>query len=283
MRRWAVARHAGPLLASSLLMAGGEEESARGDDARLQGVWSFALVEVEGVRQPEALFESNKIIISKGGRYTILQGPRITRGSLRLDPTKTPKHYDPEVTEGPGKGRSALGIYELSGDRYKICLSFRNGERPTEFVSKPGSGLLLFVFKREQNDVMPALLEIARQELTGTWQAVSYALDGQEASEEDMKRIKLKVDPAGQTTALRDDAAFISATTRVDTAKNPMAIDLTYTEGDLQGQTALGIYKVDNDVLTICRAAPGQTRPAEFASEPGSGHTLMTYKREKGS
>lgn len=280
MRRWALACHAGLLLASSLLLAADDQEAARTDLSRLQGVWSFALVEVEGVRQPEAPFESHKLVISKGGRYTILQGPRITRGSLSLDPTKTPKHYDPTVTEGAGKGRAYRGIYELTGDSYRICLSFRNAERPTEFASRPGSGLLLFVFKREQTDVLPALVEIARLEMAGTWQAVLHALDGREATEADVKRIQLKVDAVGMTTALQGDKLSRAATT-VDPAENPMAIDFSYTAGGFRGQTALGIYRVEDDRLTICRAAPGRARPATFASEPGSGDTLTTYEREK--
>jgi len=33
-----------------------------------------------------------------------------------------------------------------------------------------------------------------------------------------------------------------------------MTIDMAYTEGDDKGRTALGIYKIEDDVLTICRA-----------------------------
>jgi hypothetical protein len=56
---------------------------------------------------------------------------------------------------------------------------------------------------------------------------------------------------------------------------------MAYTEGDPKGRTALGIYKIEDDLLTICRAAPDKPRPDAFAAKPGSGLTLMTYKREK--
>jgi uncharacterized protein (TIGR03067 family) len=128
--------------------------------ARLEGVWRFALVEVEGVKQPDLPFETNKLIVSKDGSFVIVQGPKITRGTLKLDPTQTPKHYDFSVTSGPNKNLTALGIYELDGDTYRICVPLRGKERPPALVSKPGNGCLLQVFKREKKDVKRALMEI---------------------------------------------------------------------------------------------------------------------------
>ena len=53
-------------------------------------------------------------------------------------------------TEGPGKGKTMLGIYELTGDTYKVCFALPGGERPKEFASKPGSKTMLIVMKREK-------------------------------------------------------------------------------------------------------------------------------------
>jgi hypothetical protein len=47
------------------------------------------------------------------------------------------------VTEGPDKGKTFLGIYELSSDDYKVSFAPAGKERPTELSSKPGSGNLL--------------------------------------------------------------------------------------------------------------------------------------------
>ncbi|MBI1790850.1 MAG: TIGR03067 domain-containing protein [Acidobacteria bacterium] len=96
-----------------------------------------------------------------------------------------------------------------------------------------------------------------------------------------MKKIQLTIDAGGKAHARREGTVFIAAATEIDPDKNPMTIDMAYTEGDPKGRTALGIYKIEDDVLTICRAAPGKARPSEFSSQPGSGHTLMTYRREK--
>jgi uncharacterized protein (TIGR03067 family) len=244
-------------------------------------VWSFALVEVDGVKQPAVPFETHKVIIARDGSFVVVQGARVTRGRIKLDVTKMPKHFDVTITQGRAKGRIFSCIYELERDSYKLCSSIRGSERPGTFETKPGGGLLLQVLKREKQDVKEALLEAARRELAGTWQAVSYALDGNKASDEDMKKIKLSIDESGKTSASRDGKVFIASTIKIDPSNNPMLIDMTYTVGDIKGQTALGIYKIEDDVLTICRAGPNHPRPAEFASAPGSGHTLMSYRREK--
>jgi len=243
-------------------------------------VWSLALVEVEGVKQPAAAFGTTKVIISKDGSFVVVQGPKVTRGVFKLDVTKAPKHYDQTVTQGPAKGRKFSCIYELGDDTYKLCGSFRGEQRPTVFGSTPGSGLIFQVLKREKQSVKDALVEVGRRDLAGTWQAVSYSLDGKKASADDMKKVKLVIDSSGKASAFSEGKLFIARTTEIYPTGIPMTMDITYTVGDIKGKTALGIYKIDDDVLTICRSGPDHARPTAFASNAGSGHTLMTYKRE---
>jgi uncharacterized protein (TIGR03067 family) len=263
------------------LLHGAAADAAKDDHARFEGVWSFAKVEVDGKEQPPPPFPTNKILIRKDGRYVVVQGPRITHGVVKLDPSQTPPHFDVIITQGPAKNRKLPCIYELGADTYKLCGPYGDAARPTTFASKPGSGLVLQVLKREKQDLKEALIEVARRELAGTWQAVSYALDGTKASDEDMKRVKLVFDGEGKTQALQDGKVFIASSTTIEPLPDPMRIDITFTAGGDKGRTALGIYRIDDDVLTICRAAPGKARPTTFASEGGSGHTLMTYRRER--
>ena len=62
------------------------------------------------------------------------------KGTFSIDPSKKPKTIDVKFREGPEKGNTSLGIYELDGDDLKLCLSVTTKERPTEFSAKPKSG-----------------------------------------------------------------------------------------------------------------------------------------------
>jgi uncharacterized protein (TIGR03067 family) len=219
----------------------------------------------------------NRLIILKDGRYVVVQGRRVTHGVLKLDPTKTPKHYDVFVTEGVAKGLTVFGVYELDGDTFQICLPIGKRPRPASVTSKPGDGCLFQAFKREPQNVKEAMIDAAREDLAGTWQALAYALEGKKASDDDMKKIKLIFDADGRTQAFEDNKLFLAADTKIDPVSIPATIDMTYTQGYLKGKTALGIYQIKDGVLTICRSAPGHKRPDHFDSTPGSGLTLMSY------
>jgi uncharacterized protein (TIGR03067 family) len=120
-----------------------------------------------------------------------------------------------------------------------------------------------------------------RKLLAGTWRAATYALDGKEAAAADLKDIRLVFDADGKFKAQNAGQTFLAGSVQIDPDKKPRTMDITYTEGDLKGQTSRAIYELDGDTLRICRAAPGKARPVEFASKPGSGLTLMTYTRDK--
>ena len=130
--------------------------------AQFEGVWRFALVKVEGARQPRLPFATNKIIfIAAQRRYVAIQDTQITRGFFHLDATKTPKQIDCTVTDSQNKSRTYFGIYELEGDTYTFCGSFRpNRERPAKLLSKPGSETVFEVFKRSYQSVKDALIEL---------------------------------------------------------------------------------------------------------------------------
>lgn len=245
----------------------------------LAGVWSFSQVKVDGKAQPPG-HQADRMIIQKDGRYAVVQRRGITHGTVKVDAAHSPKHYDVLIGNGPMKGLSVPAIYDVSGDTLTICMPLGGNERPATLESKVGDHLLFEVFKREQQDVKEALVAAGRRELTGMWQSVSYALDGKKASDDDMKKVQLVFDAEGNTKALNDGKLFIASSTKIDPMANPATIDITFTGGEGKGGTALGIYKIDGDVLTICRSAPGKARPTEFTSEPGGGLTLMSYKHQ---
>jgi uncharacterized protein (TIGR03067 family) len=70
--------------------------------------------------------------------------------TFELDPTQKPKTID-LVDVDVEKKRLIRGIYFLEGDTLTVCYrEAEKGERPTEFATKPDSGFVLFVLKREK-------------------------------------------------------------------------------------------------------------------------------------
>jgi uncharacterized protein (TIGR03067 family) len=132
----------GVMLASS----GVQADDAKKDLEQLQGTWQMVSHEVDG-KPDEALKGAVRVV--EGDKFTIKKGDEVLRtATMKLDPTKKPKWIDITFTEGPEKGKVRRGIYVLEGDTQKICYGNLDKERPTEFVSKPGTGHRLVVFKR---------------------------------------------------------------------------------------------------------------------------------------
>ena len=53
-------------------------------------------------------------------------------------------------TEGPFKGKTTLGIYKLEGDEFTVCFAPPDKDRPKEFTTKSGTGVLVHVWKRQK-------------------------------------------------------------------------------------------------------------------------------------
>ena len=115
------------------------------DLAKLQGTWKRVDAEVEGKKLPAAELQTTSLTIQKN-KYTLNMGGQVRTGTLKLDPSKTPKHIDLSSDAGPNKGKILPGIYELDGDVFKYALSGPGKDRPTDFTAKPGQSV--FVNKR---------------------------------------------------------------------------------------------------------------------------------------
>jgi uncharacterized protein (TIGR03067 family) len=98
--------------------------------------------EIKLVNATQAVITGDKSVVKAGNQVT-------ATGTFKLDPTKRPKALDFTSNQGPGKGKTFKGIYELRGDTLKFCLAGSpDQDRPTKFRSKPGSSQLVFVYKR---------------------------------------------------------------------------------------------------------------------------------------
>jgi uncharacterized protein (TIGR03067 family) len=141
---------AGMMLVVGLVFAAeGEKNDAKKEYERFTGTWKIESMEVEGKKQPEDLLKGFRLVI-KGDQFTASQGDVMYKGNFKVDVGKKPKTIDITFTDGPEKGKTLAGIYELNGDTYKVCLDPNGKDRPKEFATKEGSAHVLEVFKREK-------------------------------------------------------------------------------------------------------------------------------------
>ena len=133
----------------SLAAGDGNKKALDMEYAKLEGTWQVVSLEVDGMKIPKETIKESKLII-KGKEFTMKEKVATYKGTFSIDPSKKPKTIDVKFREGPEKGNTSLGIYELDGDDLKLCLSVTTKERPTEFSAKPKSGHGFEVLKREK-------------------------------------------------------------------------------------------------------------------------------------
>ena len=115
---------------------------------KLQGTWNIMTLEVEGQNVSAAFFTGARIVV-KGDNFSTVSMGAPYAGTLALDVTGTPKTFDILFKEGPHKGLASLGIYELNGSAWKICLGFAGKDRPKDFTTTAGSGHALETLERQ--------------------------------------------------------------------------------------------------------------------------------------
>jgi len=126
-------------------MAGGDGKTG---DKALDGAWEFVTWIRDG-KEVEPLKEGKHISTFHGESFSAKVGDKILgKATIKVDSTRTPKTIDFTPLEGPNKGKTAHGIYEVKADELRICNAQPGRDRPTEFASKEGSHISLRIYKR---------------------------------------------------------------------------------------------------------------------------------------
>ncbi|HXP63099.1 MAG TPA: TIGR03067 domain-containing protein, partial [Dongiaceae bacterium] len=113
----------------------------------LQGSWRITALEVEGREMPGEMLADGRITI-QGDRFTSTGMGAEYTGTITLDAFAAPRRLDMHFDAGPEKGNTNFGIYELDGDRWRICLATRGAVRPSRFNSTEGGGFVLETLAR---------------------------------------------------------------------------------------------------------------------------------------
>jgi len=123
------------------------DDTGKAELGKLKGTWQRVSAEVNGKKANPMELEKTFLII-EGDRYTLQTPDGVRKGTLKIDPSKSPKQIDIVSAGGPNKGKTLHGIYELKGATLRYCVAEPGKDRPTEFTGKAGSGCGLFVSKR---------------------------------------------------------------------------------------------------------------------------------------
>ncbi|HEV3236881.1 MAG TPA: TIGR03067 domain-containing protein [Gemmataceae bacterium] len=126
---------------------------------KLQGTWIMESCVFNGMDLLKDSKELKTEFIIEKKSYRIAMDGKLC-GTFTIDPSKSPKTVDrTDGEEGDDKGKVYLGIYELDGDRLKLCSSLSEKIRPKEFTGDQadeptgddsGKARELIVFKRKK-------------------------------------------------------------------------------------------------------------------------------------
>ena len=256
----------------------------------LQGSWTVAALEVDGQTMPAAMLADARIAIT-GSRFASTGMGATYEGILELDTSANPPRLDMKFDAGPEKGNTNLGIYQLDGDTWKLCLATRGTVRPANFASTPGSGFAVETLVRagapaarkangrsSKKSAPAAPAAGPATEFEGDWNMLAGVMDGKAMDASLLQWVK-RVTHGNQTTVVAGPQTMLKVEFTFDPAPSPQTIEYRNLAGAHKGKTQQGIYKFEGDVLTVCIAAPGVARPREFASTAGDGRTLTVWKR----
>jgi uncharacterized protein (TIGR03067 family) len=126
------------------------QDKGKTDDERIKGNWKVSSVEKGGMKVDDSIPPDVILHFADGQlKMTSASDNKEMRGTYKLDGAKKPREIDITVGEG-GKEHTVRGIYELTGDTLKLCISHAPDPRPTEFSTQAGSNNQLIVLKRDK-------------------------------------------------------------------------------------------------------------------------------------
>jgi len=268
----------------------------------MEGTWGFRSLEVDGAAVPASILTNSSLLID-GDRFR-MESPEATyEGIFTIDVEQAPNHINIDFVEGPEAGNRCEGLFELDGDRFRLCLGLVGSRRPEHFATSPGSGHALEELTRKQRSRPPAvdggtppaetvkpvsagsqadfecLLTPTLQKLQGEWVCLELVTSGtsmQAASLPFCARthtgVETKVVFGGQTQ--------LHAKIRFNESTSPMEVDYYNLAGKAKGSVSLGLFRWDGDETVFCIAPPGVLRPSDFSCDAGSGRTLSRWKRK---
>ncbi|MEY3773518.1 MAG: hypothetical protein RLZZ129_298 [Verrucomicrobiota bacterium] len=116
--------------------------------AALEGLWVPLKAEMAGEAAPAMVLERTELTF-RAGRYTVRFGGEVSDAGS-YTPVDSPGHPGLLLVgaTGPNAGRKIPCIYQLAGDRLRICYGF-DANLPEAFSTQAGTPHYLVTYRRK--------------------------------------------------------------------------------------------------------------------------------------
>ena len=269
----------------------------------LEGEWHFDNQHLDGVVMPARALAGARLLID-GDRFR-MESPEATyEGRLTIDVVVSPPHITIDFVEGPEAGNQSYGIYELDGNRLKLCLGLAGASRPNVFAARTGSGHVLQHLRRtsarrpahvtggtpqpdppvsaQRED--PSAFDVAMtplmRRLEGEWIPVKLVIDGKPMPDEWLS-FGLRTAVGNEVKVVFGGQVMVHAKVRLDETTTPIAIDYLNLDGRQAGTVNRGIMEWVGEEVRFHIAAPGRPRPGDFTASSGPGTLSQWRKKSK--
>lgn len=139
------------MLAVSAVFLGSLAAAAADPKAELKalaGTWVVQSAEIGGKDVLDS-FKGITLTLAND-TYAVKVGDAEDKGTITLDPSKSPKAMDVTGTEGANRGKTYPCAYELKDDTLTVCYGLDFKTRPTELKTGKDAQRMLIVYKRKK-------------------------------------------------------------------------------------------------------------------------------------
>jgi uncharacterized protein (TIGR03067 family) len=270
----------------------------------MQGAWEFVDLEIDGSRMPVAALANSRILID-GDRFRMESTEANYEGIFTINVEKAPHQIDIEFVEGPEAGNWSYGLFEVDGDRFKICLGLTGAKRPSGFKTSPGSGHALENLRRvlktrpkgvdggkrqprpraavkqevDESAIAMGVMTQTLARLQGEWLPLQLIHNGQPLAETFLP-MGSRITTGNEMKVVFGGQVQVHARMRIDDSKSPALIDYLNIGRASKGQISLGLMRWVGVEVEICMSAPGQPRASDFTCNKGSKRTLSRWRKK---
>jgi uncharacterized protein (TIGR03067 family) len=111
------------------------------------GMWQLVRAEFGGEETPELVVQQTTVEFTAASYRVRFAGRVVDRGTFELGGVVGTHTIVLRGVEGPNAGRTIPGVFQLRGDRLRVCYGI-NGIAPTEFGTSAGDERYLATYRR---------------------------------------------------------------------------------------------------------------------------------------